>query len=236
MKMLFKSNIDRRVKKEHKRDKKVLRILIDSGWMNDYYSFIDILRDFLKPKSAVSVCLKLSEAFQLGEKLLRDNAINIWLSTRHSLEETMWNTINYYMNNLREIKYNIQDKLIMDKNLKEVIAPRWIEEQQGVYIPLIDKVLLKDNVPGMPYDDFMGYAQDNNVKIATKEELLQMYLQKDEINTILKEHNGDLLDGRFGSSSEYCSPAVWVVNFDSGCCSIINKIRPDLSRAVVALK
>jgi len=117
-----------------------------------------------------------------------------------------------------------------------MIAPRWIEEQQGVYIPLIDKVLLKDNVPEMPYDDFMGYAQDNNVKIATKEELLQMYLQKDEINTILKEHNGDLLDGRFGSSSEYYSPAVWVVNFDSGCCSIINKIRPDLSRAVVALK
>ena len=33
------------------------------------------------------------------------------------------------------------------KKLKELIQPYWIEEQQGVYIPLIDKVLLKDNVP-----------------------------------------------------------------------------------------
>ena len=33
------------------------------------------------------------------------------------------------------------------KELKELIQPYWIEEQQGVYILLIDKVLLKDNVP-----------------------------------------------------------------------------------------
>lgn len=60
----------------------------------------------------------------------------------------------------------------MKKDLKEMIAPYWIEEQQGVYIPLIDKVLLKDNVPSMPYDDYMAYAMDNNTQIATKEELL----------------------------------------------------------------
>ena len=28
------------------------------------------------------------------------------------------------------------------KELKELIQPYWVEEQQGVYIPLIDKVLL----------------------------------------------------------------------------------------------
>lgn len=33
------------------------------------------------------------------------------------------------------------------KELKELIKPYWIEEQQGVYISLIDKALLKDNVP-----------------------------------------------------------------------------------------
>ena len=32
------------------------------------------------------------------------------------------------------------------KELKELIQPYWVEGQQGVYIPLIDKVLLKDNV------------------------------------------------------------------------------------------
>ena len=34
----------------------------------------------------------------------------------------------------------------MNDKLKELIQPYWVEEQQGVYIPLIDKVLLKDNV------------------------------------------------------------------------------------------
>ena len=32
------------------------------------------------------------------------------------------------------------------KELKELIQPYWVEGQQGIYIPLIDKVLLKDNV------------------------------------------------------------------------------------------
>lgn len=124
----------------------------------------------------------------------------------------------------------------MDRNLKEMIAPRWIEEQQGVYIPLIDKVLLKDNVLSMPYHDYMSYAKERNVQIATKEELLQMYLQKEEINNILKEHNGDLLDGWFGSSSEYSLYSEWVVYFGSGNCSFTHKDNSILSRAVVALK
>lgn len=34
----------------------------------------------------------------------------------------------------------------MNDKLKELIKPYWVERQQGVYIPLIDKVLLKDNV------------------------------------------------------------------------------------------
>ena len=116
-----------------------------------------------------------------------------------------------------------------------MIAPYWIEEQQGVYIPLIDKVLLKDNVPSMPYDDYMAYAMDNNTQIATKEELLQMYLQKEEINSILKEHNGDLLNDWFGSSSEYSS-YEWFVNFGSGNCLTTYKTYSNLSRAVMALR
>jgi len=126
--------------------------------------------------------------------------------------------------------------LVMNKNLKEMITPRWVEEQQGVYIPLIDKVLLKDNVPSMPYDDYMKYAEEHNIQIATKEDLLQMYLQKEEINNILKEHNGDLLDDWFGSSSESYSAHEWVVNFGSGDCGCTYKHYSYLSRAVVALR
>lgn len=66
----------------------------------------------------------------------------------------------------------------MNSKLKEQIQPYWVEEQQGVYIPLIDKVLLKNNVPAMSYYDYMEYAKSNGVQIATKDELLQMYLQR----------------------------------------------------------
>ena len=36
---------------------------------------------------------------------------------------------------------------LMNDKLKELIQPYWVEGQQDVYIPLIDKMLLKDNVP-----------------------------------------------------------------------------------------
>ena len=125
---------------------------------------------------------------------------------------------------------------MINKQLQEMITPRWIEEQQGVYIPLINKVLLKDNVPEMPYHDFMEYAKANNVQIVTKEELLQMYLQKDTINEILKEHDGDLLDGCLGSLSEYNPNLESLFNFSTGYCSNTDKKNPYISRAVVALK
>lgn len=99
---------------------------------------------------------------------------------------------------------------------------------------MIDKVLLKDNVPAMSYDDYMKYAKTNGVKIATKEELLQMYLQRDEINKILKEHNGDIFNAWVGSSSEYGSDNLWFVNFGSGDCGGTNKSYSNVSRAIVS--
>ena len=101
---------------------------------------------------------------------------------------------------------------------------------------MIDKVLLKDDVPAMPYDDFMKYEKTNGVQIATKDELLQMYLQKDEINKILREHNGDMLDTWFGSSSKYGLYYEWFVNFVYGYCIYTRKIYSYVSRAVVDLK
>lgn len=124
----------------------------------------------------------------------------------------------------------------MNDKLKKLIQPYWVEKQQGVYIPLIDKVLLKSNVPAMSYAKFMEYAKINRVQIATKEELLQMYLQKDDINKIFKEHDGDILDNLFASSSEYYPYTEWVVNFGSGNWSIASKIYSYVSRAVVDLR
>lgn len=124
----------------------------------------------------------------------------------------------------------------MNDKLKELIQPYWVEEQQGVYIPLIDKVLLKDNVPAMSYYDYMKYEKTNGDKIATKDELLQMYLQKDEINKILRKHNGDILDTWFGSSSESVSSIKFVVHLGFGYCYTTDRIYCHVSRAVVDLK
>lgn len=124
----------------------------------------------------------------------------------------------------------------MNDKLKELIQPYWVEEQQGVYIPLIDKVLLKDNIPAMSYCDFMEYAKTNEIKIATRDDLLQMYLQKDEINKILREYNGDMLDTWFGSSSNYGLYYEWFVNLGSGYCYYTTKLNSSVSRAVVDLK
>lgn len=124
----------------------------------------------------------------------------------------------------------------MNDKLKELIQPYWVEEQQGVYIPLIDKVLLKNNVPAMSYYNYMVYAKSKGVQIATQDNLLQMYLQKDEINKILREHNGDILDTSFGSSSESYPFCIWFVNFSSGSCINTLKDYSYASRAVVDLK
>lgn len=125
---------------------------------------------------------------------------------------------------------------MMNSKLKEQIQPYWVEEQQGVYIPLIDKVLLKNNVPEMSYYDYMEYAKSNGVQIATRDELLQMYLQKDEINKILREHNGDMLDTWFGSSSKHGLYSEWLVNFGSGYCYYTSNHYSYVSRAVADLK
>ena len=113
----------------------------------------------------------------------------------------------------------------MNSKLKEQIQPYWVEEQQGVYIPLIGKVLLKNNVPAMSYYDYMEYAKSNGVQIATIDELLQMYLQRGEINKILKEHNGDIFNA---------SDNMWFVNFGSGDCGGTNKSYSNVSRAIVS--
>lgn len=124
----------------------------------------------------------------------------------------------------------------MNNKLKELIQPYWVEEQQGVYIPLIDKVLLKNNVPEMPYGNYIEYAKSNGVQIATKDELLYMYLQKDEINKILRENNGDMLDTWFGSSSKHGLYSVWLVNLVYGYCYYTTKYNSIVSRAVVMNK
>ena len=87
----------------------------------------------------------------------------------------------------------------MTKELREMIAPRWCEEQNGVYVPIIGKVLEGYNLAVAPmcYEDIMKLAQEQGKQVATKAELFQLFLQEDEINEILAEHGCNVLTGWF---------------------------------------
>ena len=81
-----------------------------------------------------------------------------------------------------------------------MIAPRWCEEQNGVYVPLIGKVLEADNLAAeaMCYQDIMKLAQEQGKQVATRTELFQLFLQKDEINEILAD-----CPGQYGAAYRY---------------------------------
>ena len=50
--------------------------------------------------------------------------------------------MSWLKNVLNNSRKQWKNKIIMNDKLKELIQPYWVEEQQGVYIPLIDKVLM----------------------------------------------------------------------------------------------
>ena len=115
----------------------------------------------------------------------------------------------------------------MTKELRAMIAPRWCEEQNGVYVPLIGKVLEADNLAeeAVCYQDIMNLAREKWKQVATKAELFQLFLQKDEINEILAEHGCNVLTGWFCASdhddeAEMLYPQLidqpFAFNFDHG--------------------
>ena len=122
-------------------------------------------------------------------------------------------------------------------NLKEMIAPYWSEEHQGVVIPLLNKVLDAKNLSPKPLNWYenMELAKEKGREWMTKEDFHILYWQKDDINKILADHGGDLLEGWYGSSSEYNGSYSWIVNFSSGSCTTPYKYNSYVARGLVAL-
>lgn len=126
----------------------------------------------------------------------------------------------------------------MTEEFKEMIAPRWCEEHNGIFVPIIGKIIEAKNLVApepMNWYDFMNLAKTQGKQVATRKELIMLYRQKDEINAILKEHDGDLLEGRFGASSEYNKLCGWFIDFSYGFCIIIYKTDSFLARTVKEL-
>ncbi len=125
--------------------------------------------------------------------------------------------------------------------LTQLIAPAWDAERGGVYIPLLNLILQPKNLATESGEHYLEWEGANALakaaggRLFTKEEAHLLYWQKDAINAILKEHDGELLDGYFWSSSECYETGAWVVNFSSGYVDISYKFNSNVARAVVAL-
>ena len=121
--------------------------------------------------------------------------------------------------------------------LKEMIAPYWSPEHNGVVIPLLNKVLDLKNLSDQPRNRWENkeLAKQAGKELMTNEDFHILYWQRNEINEILAEHGGDLLEGWFGSSSEYSLGNNWIVNFGSGYCFSTGKSISYLARGLVAL-
>lgn len=110
-------------------------------------------------------------------------------------------------------------KVILDDFLTD--RPYWDEERGGVAIPLLGIVLDAKNLAKEDWSSARTLCAAAGQRMFTKSEAYILMWQKDEINAILKEHNGDLLDGWFWTDTEdedpnYSAPYAWFVSFGSG--------------------
>lgn len=127
----------------------------------------------------------------------------------------------------------------MEKTLKDMIAPYWSEERGGVVIPLLGIVLDAKNIANDEnWDSARTLCAAAGQRMFTKREAYVLMWQKDEINAILKEHHGDLLDGWFWTDTEhekYSAANAWCVYFGSGVFNNNYKYYTYVVRAVAAL-
>jgi hypothetical protein len=100
--------------------------------------------------------------------------------------------------------------------LKE-IKPVWVEGR-GVYIPIIGKVLGKEELApdGMTWKEALAAAKRVKGTIPTKDEWYIILYFRDEINALMKEHGARELHGYYWSSSEGSQTFAWNVLFSSG--------------------
>ncbi len=97
------------------------------------------------------------------------------------------------------------------------LNPTWDEERKAVYVPIIGKYLdAKHSEKEMTWDEAMAYAKKAGKELPSKHEMFAILFFKDEINAILSEHDGDLLEEWAWSSSENSAYNAWLVYFGNG--------------------
>ena len=127
-------------------------------------------------------------------------------------------------------------KVIIDEYLPR--EPYWDDELQGVVIPELRIVLDAKNLDGgltHTWQEAMDLATSAGKRLFTRDEAYILAYHKEKINSILKEHDGDILDWYYWTSLEYFSAVAWDVNFGSGYFGYDYKVNTLTVRAVAAL-
>lgn len=133
------------------------------------------------------------------------------------------------LNELLEDPMTICDVLDLDPE------PYWDDELQAVVLPALRKRLLPKCLGEMTWEKGMQAAADAGGKMFDKRESYYLLYWKDEINRILKEHGGDILQGLTWASLEVSATGAWNVYFSSGNTFISYKFNSYYVRALAAL-
>lgn len=100
-----------------------------------------------------------------------------------------------------------------------IITPFWSEEQRGVVVPTIGKVipLFQPTEDRKTWPEAMKLAEELGQQLPTVEEWHEIRRHRNVINEILASKGGDTIAGTgFWSCTEYSQDIAWLVGFGSG--------------------
>lgn len=117
------------------------------------------------------------------------------------------------------------------------LVPYWDEERQAVFVPVINKFvdakrLTEDEVT---WEKGMELAKNAGKELPSQHDMFALLLFKDEINAIIEEHDGDILEGWEWASSEFSANYAWSVHFGGGYVDYDGKVGSYCVRAVAAI-
>ena len=120
-----------------------------------------------------------------------------------------------------------------------IITPFWSEEQRGVVVPTIGKVipLFQPTEDRKTWPEAMKLAEELGQQLPTVEEWHEIRRHRNVINEILASKGGDTITAAgFWSCTEYSQYNAWYVSFGSGITSNGSKSGDLYVRPLAAFK
>ena len=120
-----------------------------------------------------------------------------------------------------------------------IITPFWSEEQRGVVVPTIGKVipLFQPTEDRKTWPEAMKLAEELGQQLPTVEEWHEIRRHRNVINEILASKGGDIITAaHFWSCTEYSQNFAWGVNFGSGYTPYNGKYNDFYVRPLAAFK